>query len=36
MPHLLSDDTDSIIQRATITENGSLTDRYQYLADYVE
>lgn len=36
MPHLLNEDTDSIIQRATITEKGSLTDRYQYLADYVE
>lgn len=36
IPHLLSEDKDSIIERATITLDGKLTDRYRYLADYVE
>ena len=36
MPHLLSSDVDDIIQRATISEKGKLTDRYLYLTDYVE
>ncbi|RYU78360.1 NAD(P)-dependent oxidoreductase [Hymenobacter persicinus] len=34
-PHLLRDDADEVIQRATITRNGQLTERYQYLSDYV-
>ncbi|AIZ62539.1 alanine dehydrogenase [Hymenobacter sp. DG25B] len=34
-PHLLSDTPDDIIERATITKGGQLTERYQYLADYV-
>ncbi|MCB2406694.1 NAD(P)-dependent oxidoreductase [Hymenobacter lucidus] len=34
-PHLLSDDADEVIERATITRNGQLTERYQYLSDYV-
>lgn len=36
IPHLLNEDKDSIVERATITANGKLTDRYEYLADYVE
>lgn len=35
MGPLLMNDKDNIIKRATITENGSLTDRYNYLGDYV-
>jgi alanine dehydrogenase len=35
-PSLLYDDKDEIIKRATITENGKLTDRYAYLQDYVD
>lgn len=34
-PHLLSDTPDDIIERATITKGGQLTERYQYLSDYV-
>jgi saccharopine dehydrogenase (NAD+, L-lysine-forming) len=34
-PHLLSDTADDVIERATITRNGQLTARYQYLQDYV-
>ncbi len=36
LPSLFGDDTEGIVHRATITENGSLTDRYKYLTDYVE
>lgn len=35
MAPLLMSDKDNIIKRATITENGSLTERYNYLEDYV-
>lgn len=35
LPHLLGTDEQSIIKKATITENGSLTSNYQYLQDYV-
>jgi len=35
-PHLLSDTTDEIIERAIITRNGQLTERYHYLQDYVD
>ncbi len=35
MGPLLMNDKDNIIKRATITENGSLTERYNYLGDYV-
>ena len=35
LPHLLNDDPEQIIERATITKNGKLTERYSYLADYV-
>ncbi|MCB2376558.1 NAD(P)-dependent oxidoreductase [Hymenobacter sp. BT635] len=34
-PHLLSDDADDVIERATIARGGQLTERYQYLSDYV-
>ncbi|TGE21568.1 alanine dehydrogenase [Hymenobacter aquaticus] len=35
-PHLLADDADQVIERATIARNGQLTERYQYLSDYVK
>jgi alanine dehydrogenase len=36
LPNLLGDDKDEIIKRATIAENGKLTERYSYLQDYVD
>lgn len=36
MPHLLGDDAEEVIKRATITENGQLTERFAYLQDYVD
>lgn len=36
MPSLLGDDSQHIIKRATITENGQLTPPYQYLQAYAE
>lgn len=36
LSHLIDDDTNGIIQRATITENGSLTERFFYLQDYLK
>ncbi|MBD2722885.1 NAD(P)-dependent oxidoreductase [Hymenobacter armeniacus] len=35
LPHLLGDDAEGVISRATIARNGQLMPRYQYLADYV-
>lgn len=35
LPNLLMEDKGDIIKQATIAENGKLTDRYSYLADYV-
>lgn len=35
LPALLGEDTEGIISRATIAENGHLTDHYMYLQDYV-
>ena len=36
LPHLLAENgPDDVIQRATIARGGQLTERYQYLADYV-
>ena len=35
LPHLLGDDAAGVIARATIAKNGKLTERYEYLADYV-
>lgn len=36
LPHLLGDDPDRIIQRATVTANGTLTDRFAYLTDFLQ
>lgn len=36
IPHLLNNDQDGVIARATICENGELTENYAYLNDYVE
>jgi saccharopine dehydrogenase (NAD+, L-lysine-forming) len=36
LPHLLGDDKDGIIDRATITRDGRLTEHYEYLQDYVD
>jgi len=35
-PHLLKDDSDGVIKRATIAKDGKLTDRYSYLNDWVK
>jgi saccharopine dehydrogenase (NAD+, L-lysine-forming) len=34
MPHLLGGDSAGVVARATITKNGQLQPRYEYLADY--
>jgi len=36
LPRLIGDDPDGVVERATITENGRLTERYSYLEDYVK
>ncbi len=36
IPHLLGNDEKGIIQRATITQAGKLTEKYSYLQDYVD
>lgn len=36
LPSLLGNDTEGIIQRATITQDGKLAKDYQYLQDYVD
>lgn len=36
LPHLLGKDDQGVIKRATICENGGLTERYSYLQDYLE
>lgn len=36
LPNLLGEDKDAIIERATITQNGKLTDKFSYLQDYVD
>lgn len=36
LPHLAGSDSEHIIERASITKNGKLTDRFEYLKDYVE
>ncbi len=36
LPHLLNGDEKNIIRNATITENGALTEKFQYLQDYVD
>ena len=35
LPHLLGDDAEGVVARATIAKGGHLTQHYQYLADYV-
>lgn len=35
IPHLLGDDSEGIIHRATIAKDGVLTNNYNYLQDYV-
>lgn len=35
LPHLLGKDEEGVIQRATVAEKGSLTERYRYLVNYV-
>lgn len=34
LPHLTGDDSEGMIERATIAKGGKLTEHYQYLADY--
>ncbi|WP_305982287.1 NAD(P)-dependent oxidoreductase [Roseivirga thermotolerans] len=36
LPNLVGEDVDGIIERATIANEGSLTDRFSYLQDYVD
>ena len=36
LPHLLGNDSDGIIERATICENGDLTSGFLYLRDYLD
>ncbi|PKP44815.1 MAG: alanine dehydrogenase [Bacteroidetes bacterium HGW-Bacteroidetes-12] len=36
LPHLIDDDKEDVIKRATICENGDLTPRYEYLRDFVK
>ena len=36
LPNLIGEDTDEIIGRATITDNGELTALYKYLQDFVD
>jgi len=36
IPAFYNNDADGILARAKMTENGQLTERYQYLQDYVE
>jgi alanine dehydrogenase len=35
LPHLIHAGTDAVVERATIARGGQLTERYQYLQDYV-
>lgn len=36
LPHLLGDDSEGVIERATICESGKLTARYSYLQDFLD
>ncbi len=36
LPELLGDDARGVIERATIADNGKLTERFTYLQDYVD
>ena len=35
LPSLIGEDQDDIIHRATVCENGKLTDSFKYLCSYV-
>lgn len=35
LPHVLNGDKEAVLDKATITRNGRLTDRYNYLSDFV-
>jgi len=35
LPALVIRDSDGVIKRATITKEGSLTEKFEYLKDYV-
>lgn len=35
LPHLLGGDEEAVIERATITESGQLTEQFMYLSDYL-
>jgi hypothetical protein len=35
-PSLFGDDTDGIIQRASITKDGALTEKFSYLQDFAD
>lgn len=36
IPHFFNNDSEEVLKRATICENGDLTERYLYLRDYVD
>ncbi|MCB0496652.1 MAG: alanine dehydrogenase [Cyclobacteriaceae bacterium] len=36
LPHLLGDDKEGVIERATICKNGKLTEHYSYLQDFLD
>ena len=36
LPEILGNDTEGVIQRATIARNGKLTERFSYLQEYVD
>jgi hypothetical protein len=36
IPAFFNGDKDAILQRAKMTENGKLTERFSYLQDYVD
>jgi len=36
IPAFFNNDNDGILQRAKMTENGQLTERFKYLQDYVD
>jgi saccharopine dehydrogenase (NAD+, L-lysine forming) len=35
LPHLLNEDKEGVLEKATITRKGQLTERYKYLSDFV-
>ena len=36
IPAFFNDDKDGVLERAKMTENGKLTERFSYLQDYIE